>query len=298
MPDYNSELSNFLQFLTIVAVSGVPGILGGLTKAVSPYLNSERAAGEKAKPQPWQVYFANAVTGFGGAMSAVLVTLWAKRFPKFPLDVEAYLLLFTTGYIAGYIANKLLPAIADQVYDQLTKLKKEQQEIAKQAKTDTQNSTNLSTQLTRAYDYLERKLFFPDETKSLIQSLTELVAIYPDNRLLNILLGRLWDEAAHNRTMALEAMRRFIGVKLGMGQKDDDLATAYWNAANYLEDEFKVSKAPELRSQAIEAVRNAIACAEHYRDVYLNDGDFEEIRGMPEGMALLQRSPDANKNER
>jgi len=264
-------------------------MLGGLTKAVSPFLSSERAAGEKAKPQPWQIYFANSVTGFGGAMSAVLVTLWAKRFPKFPLDVEAYLLLFTTGYVAGYIANKLLPAIADQVYDKLTQLKKEQQEMAKQAKTDTQNSTNLSTHLTRAYDYLERKLFFQDETKSLIQSLTKLVTIYPDNRLLNILLGRLWEEAAQDRAMALETMRRYIAVKLKLGQKDDDLATAYWNAANYLEGEFKVSHNPELRSQAIDAVRNAIACSEHYRDVYLEDEDFEEIRRLPEGRALGQR---------
>jgi len=143
--------------------------------------------------------------------------------------------------------------------------------------------------LTRAYDYLERKLFFQDETKSLIQSLTKLVTIYPDNRLLNILLGRLWEEAAQDRAMALETMRRYIAVKLKLGQKDDDLATAYWNAANYLEGEFKVSHNPELRSQAIDAVRNAIACSEHYRDVYLEDEDFEEIRRLPEGRALGQR---------
>jgi len=172
-------------------------------------------------------------------------------------------------------------------------LKQDQQELAKQAKTDTQNSTNLTTQLTRAYDYLERGLFFPDETKSLIHSLADLVDIYPANRLLNILLGRLWDEAAQDRGKALEAMRRYIGVKVELGQKDDDLATAYWNAANYLEGEFKAKQTPELRAQAIDALRNAIACAEHYRDVYLQDSDFEEIRSLPEGKALLQTPSNA-----
>ena len=74
------------------------------------------------KLQPALTYFAQALTGFGGAMAALPVTFWANHFPKTPFDMEALLTLFAVGYISGYVANKLLPAIADNLYRQLTQM--------------------------------------------------------------------------------------------------------------------------------------------------------------------------------
>lgn len=289
MSDCASEYAVISQFLGVIALTGVPGILGGLTRAVAPYLTPSGTGPASAsdKPQPARTYFAQVLTGFGGAMAAMLVTLWANHFPKAPFDLEALLTLFAMGYISGYVANKLLPAIADNLYRQLTQIAQKQGELD-QRTGDVENAVELSTQLTRAHEYLHSALFDEEDTNSLIRSLSDLVVVYPVNRPLNILLGRLWGEAAKNRSKAIEVMQDFINKKMEKGQKDVDLATAYWNLAAYLEAEFHSTQVVDLRRRAIDALQSAIACAPAFREHLLTDADFSELRASPEAQSVLK----------
>lgn len=289
----HASLSDVLrQFALTLALVGIPGLLGGLTNSVSmflkPRLIEETGWASLGRLSKSIFFFAHAVTGLGGSLAALLVILWANRFPKDLVDVEALLMLSCTGFVAGYIANKLLPAIADSLYKRLAKLAEQQDELKKETQEKIGSAVDLSTELTRAKDYLSSGNFDAGETQKLIHSLGTLAGTYPTNRPLNILLSRTWDEAAHNRKRALEVLSTFIQSKLRAGERDGDLAAAYWNSANYHEFDFKEKKTPAARKQAIECLRNALEIAPSYLQQLPGDEDMAPVANSEEGKAALK----------
>ena len=285
------------QFLAILALVGIPGVLGGLTSCISIFLKPGQ--GDSQKPR---YYLAYGITGFGGSMAGLLVTLWVGKFPKGGFGLEDLLTLACMGFISGYLGDRLLQAVADKVQKQLAEVQEQQDEL-KQRQTrlaerhtelamETEqrigNAENLSTELTAAWDYLSSGSFVAGQTGRLITSLSSLVEAYPINRPLNILLSRLWEEASKNRKKALDVLAAFIQAKLKAGQSDEDLGTAYWNAANYFEFDFRDTSKPELRAQALEALRKALEIAPSYLEEFERDNDFASLRESDEGKALLK----------
>jgi hypothetical protein len=285
------------QFLSILALVGIPGVLGGLTNCITIFLKP----GQVDSPKP-SYYLAFGVTGFGGSMAGLLVTLWVGKFPKGAFGVEDLLTLACMGFIAGYLGDRLLQAVADKVQKQLTEVQQQQDELKQQQAKLTERHTelaidtdqriadavNLSTELTAAREYLSGESFVTGQTEGLIASLSSLVKAYPTNRPLNILLSRLWEEARYDRKKAMEVLDAFIEAKLKTGQRDEDLATAYWNAANYFEFDFRETNKPELRAQVVGALRKALEISPSYRDELLRDKDFANLRESDEGKALLK----------
>ncbi|HEY1767545.1 MAG TPA: hypothetical protein VGG26_07810 [Terracidiphilus sp.] len=289
----HGSLSDVLwQFALTLALVGIPGILGGLTNSLSMFLKPQLLDAPQwlslSSKFKRMFFFAHAITGFGGSVAALLAILWANRFPKDLDDLEALLTLSSTGFVAGYIANKLLPAIADSLYRQFTKLAQEQEELKKETRAKIGSAVDLSTELTRAKDYLSSGAFDPAETQTLIQSLATLAKTYPTNRPLNILLSRVWNEAARNRKKALEALDTFIHAKLRAGERDGDLAAAYWNAANYHEFDFREKREPAARKRAIECLRAALEVAPSYQQQLLDDEDLAPVANSEEGKAALK----------
>ncbi len=280
------------QFWLTLALVGIPGVLGGLTNGISIFLRPENEDGGKSpsgETLPKRSYYlAYAVTGLGGSLAALLVILWAQRFPKGAFSLEDLLTLTCTGFVAGYIANKLLPAIANSFYKKLTDLSEQQAELAKKSEQGIGNAVSLSTELTRAKDYLASGSFVAGQTEKLIASLSSLVKTYPTNRPLNILLSRTWDEASKNRRKALDVLEAFIKAKLDAQEKDEDLAAAYWNCANYFEADFKETNQPIARTQAIEALRKTLECSPSYLNQLLKDEDFAKLRAAAVGKRLLE----------
>ncbi len=284
------------QFLAILALVGIPGVLGGLTSCISIFLKPERS--ESPKPSYYAAY---AITGFGGSMAGLLVTLWVGKFPKGGLGLEDLLTLACMGFISGYLGDRLLQAVADKVQKQLAEVREQQDELklqqthlteqhtelARKTEQNIGNAVNLSTELTAAWDYLAGQSYVAGQTGRLITSLSALVEAYPTNRPLSILLSRLWEEASKNRPKALEVLEAFIQAKLGAAERDEDLATAYWNAANYFEFDFSETHRPELRTKAAEALRKALEIAPSYLEELLRDNDFAGLRDSDEGKALL-----------
>lgn len=115
--------------------------------------------------------------------------------------------------------------------------------------------------------------------------------MYPTNRPLNILLSHIWYEALHNRKKALDVLGSFIQAKLHAGDKDDDLATAYWNSANYYEFDYRETKQPDSRVQAIHALRETLKASPAYRLELLKDEDFAELLKSDEGKKLIADFP-------
>lgn len=275
----------FYQFWLTLALVGIPGVLGGLTNGISIFLKpADAEAGHLPKRS---YYLAYGITGFGGSLAALLAILWNGKFPNPLVHLEDFLTLACTGFVSGYIANKLLPAIADKLQKQLTEVQQTQAELAKKSEQDIGNAVSLSTELTRAKDYLASRTFITGQTEKLIASLSDLAKVYPTNRTLNILLSRTWAEASKNREKALDVLNSFISAKLKADESDEDLAAAYWNAANYYEFDFKKTKNPELRAKAVEALRKALEISASYKEELDVDKDFKDLRESPEGKRLL-----------
>src|ERR1035438_4379086 len=78
----NGSLETVLgQFWLTLALVGIPGVLGGLTNGISIFLRpADTEAGNAASDGdlPKRSYYvAYAITGLGGSLAALLVTLWA-----------------------------------------------------------------------------------------------------------------------------------------------------------------------------------------------------------------------------
>ncbi len=260
----SSEPFSQLEFWLTIALASIPGVLGGITYGVSIFLKEI-----KAKKPDWPpsghlsktaFFWAQALTGMGGALAALLVTLWANHFPSPFYDAKAWLTLVCTGFVAGYVANRLLPAVADSLYNKLKQLSdktdevgakadqtqeavgKTQQAVVKTqqavdetndrvtaAEEKTKLAVQLATSMVRASDYLAQNDFTKSETRVMLQAktaaqvttLADLVKAFPANRTLCFLLARLHDEAEKNPQAAIDVLTTFIGAVAVKTELDD-----------------------------------------------------------------------------
>lgn len=300
------------EFWLTIALTAVPGMLGGITNGVSMFLKQV-----KAEPKDWPpngnlsvpaFFLAQALSGVGGALAALLATLWANRFPEASqfFEAKALLTLLTTSYVAGYVANRLLPAIAESLYEQVSKLAErarktsEQAEEAKKAgdeaserassaEANANKAVELATEMVRASGYLAAKDFSqPIATLTLVAKLAELMHSFPTNRTLNILLARLYAEAARDHESAIAVLTAFVEAKKRIGEDGDvHTADACWNLANYYEEKFKTLRDASLRIKAIECLTESMKRMPSYYMDLMNDEDFAELRKSAESATLL-----------
>jgi|GEM_PF-5088175 len=310
------------EFWFAIALTAIPGVLGGITFGVSVFLKEIKAHREDWPPSgnlsKLAFFSAQALSGMGGSLAALLVTLWANRFPDPFYEIKAWLSLVCTGFVAGYVANRLLPAIADSLYNRLTKLAEKADEAgnkaeeAKQAVSEAQKQTRMATQMAsemvRVRDYLAGKDFSQQQkTQALIATLNESVKYFPSIRTLSILLARLYDQAANDRQSAIDVLVRFIEAKKQIGEGSDaSTADAYWNLADYYYYERPdyceekdgvqifaaraVRKDAALLSKGVDSMRESIQRVPSYYQALLEDQDFTAMRESPEGMTMLSEA--------
>jgi hypothetical protein len=297
-------------FWMAIALTAIPGILGGLTYGVSVFLKEVKAQGADWPPSgnlsKRAFFFAQALSGMGGSLAALLVTLWANRFPEPFFDIKAWLSLVCTGFVAGYVANRLLPAIADSLYNRLKQLSDKADEAGikaeetrqavnqanervSAAEQKTQHAEQLATEMLHTRDYLAGKDFSrQSQTQTQIATLTGLTEYFPTNRTLNILLARLYDEALGDRQRAISVLLAFLDAKKNIkSDNDTDSADALWNLANYYELESQKKNDPALRSKAIETLLQSMQIVPAYYSDLLKDEDFAALRDSQEGKAML-----------
>lgn len=298
------------EFWLAIALTAVPGVLGGVTYGVSVFLKEIKArgtdwppSGNLSKPA---FFIAQALSGMGGSLAALLVTLWANRFPDPFFDIQAWLSLVCTGFVAGYVANRLLPAIADSLYNRLKQLSEKADEAGVKAEETrqavnqanervsaaeqkTKQAVQLATEMVRTRDYLDGKDFAQrSKTMTQIATLTGLAESFPTNRTLNILLARLYDEAIGDHQNAIAVLSAFLEAKKKNGEDSDaDTADALWNLANYFEVEGREQQDPALRTKAVETLKQSLHLVPAYYSDLMKDQDFAALRESPEGKEML-----------
>jgi hypothetical protein len=306
------------EFWLSILLTAVPGVLGGITYSVSVFLketNAKDAAWPPSGRLPKYAFIAaHALNGFGGALAALLVTLWANRFPDPFFELKAWLSLVSTGFVAGYIANRLLPAIADSLYNRLKQLsqkadeagmkadeaggkvadmRKEVDEASKRvaaAEMKAKVAAKLATDMVRASDYLAKQDFAQKSiTMAQIAKLSGLVELVPVNRTLNFLLVRLFDEALGDSQSAIAVLNSFIEAKRRSGEDEDaDTADALWNLASYFEAEADAGTTSENRTKAIEALKQSLQRVPAYYSDLMTDEGFAELRKSPEAGEMVR----------
>lgn len=303
------------EFWYALLLTAFPGMLGGVTNGVSMFLK-----GQEDKLETWppngrlsrlSFFVAQAVTGIGGSIAFLLVTLWAHRFPTTTdefFNAQSLLTFVCSGFVAGYIANRLLPAIADSLYRQIKKLADQAgaaentankaKEVGEQAKLQaafaeakTDAAVKLASAMVGALDYLAQDDFAPKKTKEQIDALTELVRLFPTDNNLNLLLARLHAKAAGNRIGAIDVLRTYIQAKKIAGQGEDpEMANAFWNESYYLFAEGTIRKDEDLVQEAVEAMEQSIQREPSYFRALVDDNDFKPMRMSLAGSAMFVRA--------
>ncbi len=298
------------DFWLAIALTAIPGILGGVTYGASVFLKEIKAQGTDWPPSgnlsKFAFFSAQALSGMGGSLAALLVTLWANRFPDQFYEIKTWLTLVCTGFVAGYVANRLLPAIADSLYNRLKQLSDKAEEAGVKAEETrqavnqanervtaaeqkTKQAVQLATEMVRTRDYLAGKDFAQrSKTMTQIATLTGLTESFPTNRTLSILLARLYDEAVGDRQNAIAVLTAFLEAKKKIGADNDaDTADALWNLANYFEVEGQQRKDPAFRTKAVEALKQSLQLVPAYYSDLLKDQDFAPLTESEEGRAML-----------
>jgi ElaB/YqjD/DUF883 family membrane-anchored ribosome-binding protein len=298
------------EFWLAIALTAIPGILGGVTYGASIFLKEIKAQRTDWPPSgnlsKLSFFAAQALSGMGGSLAALLVTLWANRFPEQFYEIKTWLTLVCTGFVAGYVANRLLPAIADSLYNRLKQLSDKADEAGVKAEETrqavnqanervsaaeqkTKQAVQLATEMVRARDYLAGKDFAQrSKTMAQIATLTELAESFPTNRTLNILLARLYDEAVGDRQNAIAVLTAFLEAKKKSGTDNDaDMADGLWNLANYFEVEGQQRNDPALRTKAVETIQQSLQLVPAYYSDLMTDQDFAPLTNSEEGKAML-----------
>lgn len=303
------------EFWLAIGLTAIPGVLGGVTYGVSVFLKELKAQSSDWPPSgnlsKMAFFSAQALSGLGGALAALLVTLWANRFPDPFFEIKAWLSLVCTGFVAGYVANRLLPAIADSLYNRLKQLSDKADEAGVKAEETrqavnqandrvsaaeqkTKQAVQLATEMVRTRDFLAGKDFSQrSKIMTQIATLSGLAASFPTNRTLNILLARLYDEALQDRQNAIGVLNAFLQAKKEAGaDQDTDAADALWNLTEYYYFEIdgqqrRPRQDPALRAQGVESLRQSLQIVPAYYPDAQKDPDLAPLRESEEGKKML-----------
>jgi tetratricopeptide (TPR) repeat protein len=272
------------DFWRVVLLLTSGGVIGGLLYWASVYLSNADKAGN-ASSNEWKASvpfcLANAFMGIGGAWAALLAMLWAKRAPL-GSATEDLLELLATSIVAGYAGNRILPVVADR-------LTKELLESTARKVTTAAKSANRSRVISEVLAYLDlRGSQTEHQTKNFIALLQAELKQNPEFREAAILQARVFAELKKDNRRAISILQDFIASKRRAGKEDDEnVGDAFWNLANYFEEEFRLTGEPKDRQEAISALRESLRILPNYRSNYLEDEDFKELRDDPEAKSCL-----------
>jgi hypothetical protein len=281
------------EFWRTVALIDVGGIVGGSLYWTSAYLSHVVRSPDDASIDQWsgswQFWLANAFTGVGGAWAVLLAMLWASRAPL-GSDAKEMLELIGTAIVAGYAGNRVLPAVADRLLKELIEnATKTTMAAAKSAKTQA-DSAKQSRMVSEILAYLDSKGNQTDhQTDDYIAQLRATLSLDPTFRSAAILLARILDESKKDTAGAIEVLTAFIDAKSKAGGKDDsDVADAYWNLANYYEEEFKAGGGEDtsLRKKAIDSLQVSLKILPAYSESLKADPDFQDLLADPASKSL------------
>ena len=274
-------MSDFWRVFLLLTAGGT---IGGLLFWTSTYLSSINMplGAPSNKWSPTALFcFANAFMGVGGAWAALLAMFWARRVPlgRTPTDL---LELLATSIIAGYASNRIMPAVASGMTQQLL-------ESATATAVSAAQSANRSRVLSEALAYLAPGASqTSNQTTHIIALLQAELKQSPESTESAILLARTLAERKKDSSSAINALKASTAANPSRTQSDDEaIATAFWNLAIYLEAEFQKTAQPQARQDAISALIEALRLAPSYRTNLAQEPALTGLRNDPSAKPLL-----------
>jgi hypothetical protein len=295
MPDQKS----LLDFWSGIGLSAGYGAIGGFVYGIAALIDSgrnEQGQYELLKRVPWQLYlFGRVLVGLGGGIAALMIVLGMGRFdvPKTEPELSiARLSLAAVSFVAGFIAYRLLPAVAARLENELVKTQEKLQDAEKrtdslQERVDATGAqieayNALNSDLGTAMEFLNLAQQPTGHRDQLIERLEKHREAFPLHRKLNIVLGRLYRESKEDFDSAIDVLETFVKRKITAGEgKDRDTADALFNVACYcsLKMGFTTGeKRKNLEDRAVAAITQSVALAPANAIDVQTDRDLKNLR--------------------
>jgi hypothetical protein len=278
-------MSDFWRVFFLLTAGGV---IGGLLYRTSIFLSTtHKITQNPLSDEQSTISFsiANAFMGIGGAWVVLLVLLLTKRAPL-GLETDQLLELFATAMVAGYTGNRIFLAGAG-------KLTKELFESTAKKVNNAEKSANRSRVISEVLAYLDQGgNQTGHQTRNFVAALQAQLKLNPEFREIAILLARVLAELKNDKRSAIYVLQGFIATKRRSGKEDDEnVADAFWNLANYFEEDFKKTGDRDSRQEAISAMGESLRILPDYRANYIEDGDFKDLRNDAKAKKLLYLAP-------
>ena len=278
-------MSDFWRVFILLTAGGV---IGGLLYRTSIFLSIANKITKNPlsnEQSSLSFSFANAFMGIGGAWVVLLCLLLTKRAPL-GLETDQLLELFATSLVAGYTGNRIFLAGAGKLTKELF------ESTAKKVNT-AQRSAHRSQIISETLAYLDQGgNQTSHQTRNFVALLQAELKRDPEFREIAILLARTLAELKGDRRSAIYVLQGFIATKRRSGKEDDEnVADAFWNLANYFEEDFKLTGERDSRIEAISAMGESLRILPDYRANYIEDGDFKDLRNDAKAKKLLYLNP-------
>ncbi len=239
-------------------------------------------------PENKKDYAFFACTGIISAFGIMFLCITAGKLFNQPDLVDSCTFAIGVSLISGYFSMRLLPKLGNKIENELNLLQKKIEETEE----NTKSAISYNQLISMAEMALTEKK--PSELKAAIEAMSEVVDMYPRDRMFNIYYGRLLRWSGDERK-AILTLRNYIAEVRKVG--DDNLtaidksgmATAYYNIACYhilLASKIKGERS-RLLKEAGEALRSAVLYQPEFKDECSTDKDFID---------LLKTDPDFVKN--
>ncbi|HMD71669.1 MAG TPA: hypothetical protein VKF41_10025 [Bryobacteraceae bacterium] len=295
MPDQKS----MLDFWSGISLASGYGALGGFVYGIAALIDggkNEQGQYEVLKRVPWQLFlFGRVLVGLGGGIAALMITLGMGRFDVAKTQQELSITrlgLAAVSFVAGFIAYRLLPAVAARFENELLKTQEKLHDTEK--RTDSlQERVDATTTQIEAYNALNSDLGTAMEflnlaqqpaghRDQLIERLEKHREMFPLHRKLNIVLGRLYRESKEDFDSAIEVLETFVKRKITAGEgKDRDTADALFNVACYCSLKMGITtgdKRKNLEDKAVAALTQSVALLPANAMDVQTDKDLENLR--------------------
>jgi len=193
------------------------------------------------------------------------------------------------GFLASYLLTRMFIGPAFLLADQATK-----NGVAYDAAQAAIALTRLNGDVNSAIEELAKSPSSPARIDQLIALLSGYIEAFPRNRRLNIVLARLCVEGKRDYPSAIRVLTDFIASKLKAGERDSDVADAFFNIACY--DSLRMAGVQDksilqtLETDGIAAIRQSIAVNSDNIKDFRTDPDLQALRDTVSGKQLLDGS--------